>query len=210
MKSNDDFYKKWGLNQSVFNNILANNSVTKSLMPFAKLDRDLQKINNYTYISPAKIPMPKFPNPRLQDAMIEEREKIKDLIAEVSIHQERANCLYNRLLQNPYSSSLLSISIIISIFLIITCVSIPLLIIPTDTYITIDSVPSILLENLFSIKGLFIVVSTFLICLIFFVFLIKNNDMKFSKEELEKLKNITIPENYSVFLKNYVENTKEE
>ncbi len=213
MKFSDDFYKKMGLKNntlgSVFNNSLINNNMTKSLMQLSKLNQNLQKINSCKFISPVKIPIPKIPNPRLQDAMIEEREKIKDLIAEVATHQERANCLYNRLLQNPHSSFLLSVSIIISIFLIITCISIPLLIIPTDTYITIDSIPNILLENLFSIKGLFILISTLLICSIFIVFLIKNNSMKFSKEDLEKLKNITMSENYSIFLKNYVENTKE-
>lgn len=74
-------------------------------------------------------------------------------------------------------------------------------------YITIQAFPQILLENFLTIKGVFVATSTILTCAIFVTFLIKNNSMKYSRETMQRLEEITKLENYSEYLKNYVENT---
>ena len=186
--------------------------------PLSQLSKAMQDVagvySNLPKISPQYITVPKlrklrFPNTKLQEELIEEREKINELLAEVSLHQEKCAYLYNRLSKNPQSSALLSISIIVSLFLIITCISIPLLLVPTDTYISINNLKDLILENIYTIKGVFVLISTILTCLIFIIFLIKNISMKFSKNSLLKLEEMSKMENYSEYLKNYVENTKE-
>ena len=91
--------------------------------------------------------------------------------------------------------------------MIVSCISIPLLILPVDTYITIGTLPEVLIQNLFTIKGLFVLISTVLMYIIFITFLVKNNTMKYSKSTLQKLEELTKLENYSEYLKNYVENS---
>lgn len=110
----------------------------------------------------------------MEDNILEEREKINELLAEVYLHQEKAAHLYNRLLNNPQSSKIIANSIYISLFLIITGIAIPLLVLPTDTYITIQTFPQILLEDLLTIKGLFVLISAILTGTIFITFLVKN------------------------------------
>ncbi len=212
MKMNDDnnlnnFYKKIaGINQI---NSLINNSpigaISKAMKDIAGLSPEIAKAQ--AYISVPKMKPLRIYNAELEDSILEEREKINELLAEVYLHQEKVAHLYNRLSNNPQSSKIIANSIYISLFLIITCIFIPLLVLPTDTYITIQTFPQILLENLLTIKGLFVATSTILTCAIFATFLIKNNSMKYSKETMQKLQEITKLENYSEYLKNYVENT---
>ena len=146
-------------------------------------------------------------NAKLEENIIEEKEKINEILAEVYLHQEKVAHLYNRLSSNPQSSKIIANSIYISLFLIITCISIPLLVLPTDTYITIQAFPQILLENFLTIKGVFVATSTILTCAIFVTFLIKNNSMKYSRETMQRLEEINKLENYYEYLKNYFENT---
>lgn len=212
MKMNDDnnlnnFYKKIaGINQinSLINNFPIG-AISKAMKDIAGLSPEIAKAQ--AYISVPKMKPLRIYNAELEDSILEEREKINELLAEVYLHQEKAAHLYNRLSNNPQSSKIIANSIYISLFLIITCIFIPLLVLPTDTYITIQTFPQILLENLLTIKGLFVATSTILTCAIFATFLIKNNSMKYSKETMQKLQEITKLENYSEYLKNYVENT---
>lgn len=206
----NNFYKKIaGINQI---NSLINNSpigaISKAMKDIAGLAPEITKAQ--AYISVPKMKPLRIYNAELEDSILEEREKINELLAEVYLHQEKAAHLYNRLSNNPQSSKIIANSIYISLFLIITCISIPLLVLPTDTYITIQTFPQILLENLLTIKGLFVSTSTILTCAIFVTFLIKNNSMKYSKETMQRLEEITKLENYSEYLKNYVENTNSE
>lgn len=203
----NNFYKKIaGINQI---NSLINNSpigaISKAMKDIAGLSPEIAKAQ--AYISVPKMKPLRIYNAELEDSILEEREKINELLAEVYLHQEKVAHLYNRLSNNPQSSKIIANSIYISLFLIITCIFIPLLVLPTDTYITIQTFPQILLENLLTIKGLFVATSTILTCAIFATFLIKNNSMKYSKETMQKLQEITKLENYSEYLKNYVENT---
>lgn len=214
MKMNDNningLHKKLaGINQ--INSLLKNSpigAISDAMKNIAGIAPEIAKAQ--AYISVPKIKPLRFYNARLEDSISEEREKINELLAEVYLHQEKAAYLYNRLSSNPQSSKIIANSIYISLFLIIICISIPLLILPVDAYITIQSFPQILLENFFTIKGLFVSISTILTCTIFITFLVKNNSMKYSKETMKRLEEITKLENYSDYLKNYVENKKSE
>lgn len=199
------FLKNSGANRIVS---LLNNSTIKSLSQTLQQIRtktpNLSNSQIYT-----KVPKFKFPNIKLEENILEEKEKINELLSEVYLHQERVAYLYNRLSCNPQYSKIISYSIYISLFLIITCISIPLLILPTDEYITLKSLPKILLEGFFSGKGVFVSISTILICLIFVIFLKKNNSMQYPKETMQKLEEMSKLENYSEYLKNYIQNTEE-
>ncbi len=208
MKMNDinNSLKNLGINR--INSLLSNNplgSLSKSLQQIAGITPELAKAK--TYISIPKMKPLRIYNAKLEENIIEEKEKINEILAEVYLHQEKVAHLYNRLSSNPQSSKIIANSIYISLFLIITCISIPLLVLPTDTYITIQAFPQILLENFLTIKGGFVATSTILTCAIFVTFLIKNNSMKYSRETMQRLEEITKLENYSEYLKNYVENT---
>ena len=203
----NNIYKKIaGLNQinSVINNSPIG-SISKAMKDISGLATKTAKAQ--AYISVSKMKPLRINNAKLEDNILEEREKINELLAEVYLHQEKAAHLYNRLLNNPQSSKIIANSIYISLFLIITGIAIPLLVLPTDTYITIQTFPQILLEDLLTIKGLFVLISAILTGTIFITFLVKNNTMKYSKETMQKLQEITKLENYSEYFKNYAENT---
>lgn len=203
----NNVYKKIaGLNQinSVINNSPIG-SISKAMKDISGLAPKAAKAQ--AYISVSKMKPLRINNAKLEDNILEEREKINELLAEVYLHQEKAAHLYNRLLNNPQSSKIIANSIYISLFLIITGIAIPLLVLPTDTYITIQTFPQILLEDLLTIKGLFVLISAILTGTIFITFLVKNNTMKYSKETMQKLQEITKLENYSEYFKNYAENT---
>lgn len=206
MDSND-----FNKNLSGFNKI--NSIITKS-----NLGAMAQQIKNIigkapkisetaNYLSIPRMKPLRLYNTKLDESILEEREKINEVLAEVHYHQEKSAYLYNRISNNPQSSRTIAFSIYISLFLIVSCISIPLLILPTDTYVTIEILPKILLQNLFSIKGLLVSISTILMYVIFITFLIKNNAMNYSKTTLQKLEELTKLENYSEYLKNYIENT---
>ena len=58
-----------------------------------------------------------------------------------------------------------------------------------------------------SLKFIFSMLLTGLVGTIFGVFYFKNENMKYSKKDIEEIEKYTKLENYSEYLKNYIENT---
>lgn len=150
--------------------------------------------------------MPKVRNPQLTPMLREEREKINALIAAVYYNAEQISNFQKKIKNNPESSELVIFSIVISLFLIIFCVALPLLMMPVGKTYNMEIFLQQLNANLFSLKGIWVGVLTLLVSAIFIVFGIKNQKMKYSDEDLKRLENCTKVENYSEFLKNYAEN----
>ena len=93
-----------------------NNNIYKKISGFDKIksivkNTNLSKISNLfndiigtskisdamNYLSVPKIKLPRLYNQKLEESILEEREKINALLAEVHFHQEKSAYLYNRI-----------------------------------------------------------------------------------------------------------------
>lgn len=154
--------------------------------------------------------MPKLRNPQLTQMIRDERDKINAIITAIYYNTEQISNFKKRIETNPESSDLVLVSIIISLFLIVFCVAIPLLVMPVGKVFSMEFFIKQLSSNIFSLKGFFVAILTLFVSAIFIIFGWKNHKMKYSKDDLKRLENCTEIENYSKYLKNYVENVSQD
>jgi cell division protein FtsL len=150
---------------------------------------------------------PKLYNKELFKSLKDERNAINSIITDIYYNIAQINLLKKQVEKNPESSPLVNFSIAISIALIILCIALPLLAMPSDNSFNFINFSKHLFDNLISVKGFFVILLTGLVCSIFVVFGIKNHRMKYSQNDIKALEEYTKLENYSEYLKNYVENT---
>jgi hypothetical protein len=185
---------------------LNNNEVLNKMAGAAS---NFEKLKQEMFI-PARPMIPQLRNPQLTPMLREEREKINALIAAVYYNTEQISSFQKKLKNNPESSELVIFSIVISLFLIMFCVALPLLMMPVGKTYNMEIFLQQLGANIFSLKGLWVGILTLLVSAIFVVFGIKNYKMKYLDEDLKRLENCTKVENYSEYLKFYLDNTKED
>lgn len=165
-----------------------------------KINLDIAKLN----LIPKKLPISKIRGKEYYQALKDEREKINILVTEIYYNVEKINHFRSNIKRNPEHSALITISIIISIFLILFCISLPLLLLPLNYSPNIYQIFELFKHNLVSIKGFFVVLVTILICSIFVTFAVKNEQMKYTKDDLDVLNEISELKNYSKYLENYL------
>ena len=153
--------------------------------------RDIKGLNNKQNVILPKmevfspqIPIPKIRSAEYYKAIKEEREKINLLVTEIYYNIEKVNYFKNSIKLNTEYSSLITVSIIFSIFLIVTCIALPLLILPLNYNPNFQQMIELLKDNISSLKGIFVTLVTFLICSIFIIFAIKNEKMKYTKDDI--------------------------
>ncbi|MFW6030419.1 MAG: hypothetical protein ACOCRO_09220, partial [Halanaerobiales bacterium] len=135
---------------------------------------------------------------------IEEEEKIFDLITDINKHIRTVENFLTNINDDPESSSLITWSIIFSLLLFWIGVIIPLSFLPIVNVVKWE----VMINSLFSIKGLLIICILLIFSIIMIIFFTINLRLKYNEEKIDILVSDTKIKNYSPYFKNMVENKK--
>jgi hypothetical protein len=146
---------------------------------------------------------PKFTNDTLIDNLREEREEIEDLYVKTKSLANQIVDFIQHIEDNNFSSKQISWLIILVGFLFCAGVIYPISFLPLtpggDFEISIQN----FLPTLMSIKGLFLIIMGAVFFVILGIFYNLNSKMAYSSVEVDKLREYSKVENFSVFFKNF-------
>lgn len=145
--------------------------------------------------------------PIMEEDMINKmKESLINKTNEIRHHVRRLSTFLNNIYIKGETSRLITISIISCLCLFYVGVIYPLHFLPTKSDITITYSISEIFYYLCSRSGIILIIISFIFTLIMIVFLIINEDLRYPIKKIIKLNEYKKIENYSKYIKAYVEN----
>jgi hypothetical protein len=135
-----------------------------------------------------------------------ERELIDNLSLRIKHQINLNNNILIKLRNNNQSSKLITVSILVVLLLFFIGVIYPLSFLPLNLNQNITLSFKAFFDNLFSLKGVILLIISLTFSSLMLIFLYVNFTLKYNEKYIYKLKKYTKIENYSTYFKTYIEN----
>lgn len=135
-----------------------------------------------------------------------ERDEIDKVVLEIDHQCKQVRMFLLQIENNPERSGIVNALLLSLVLLFYAGVIYPLSFLPVPTEGGIELSISAFWDVLFSMKGVILAIVSVIFNAIILVFIFLNSRLKYDEEQIEELRRLTEPQNYSKFLKNRHDN----